>query len=52
MTEESYVHCIETTIKIAEQLRGESKDLRANMFKARERARNQMHAQSQMVIFY
>lgn len=49
MTEESYVHCIENTIKIAEQLMSESKDLRQTMFKAREQARNQMYAQCQMV---
>ncbi|CAH0693924.1 unnamed protein product [Spodoptera exigua] len=49
MTEESYVHCIENTIKIAEQLMSESKDLRATMFKSREQARNQMYAQSQQV---
>uniref|UniRef100_A0A2A4J1A4 Tektin n=1 Tax=Heliothis virescens TaxID=7102 RepID=A0A2A4J1A4_HELVI len=49
MTEESYVHCIENTIKIAEQLMSESKTLRETMFKSREQARNQMHAQSQQV---
>lgn len=49
MTEESYVHCIENTIKIAEQLMSESKTLRETMFKSREQARNQMHAQSQHV---
>lgn len=49
MSEESYVSCIENTIKIAEQLMSESKTLRATMFKAREQARNQMYAQSQQV---
>ncbi|XP_046969027.1 tektin-B1-like [Vanessa cardui] len=49
MTEESYVHCIENTLKIAEQLMRESKDLREIMFKSREQARNQMYAQSQQV---
>ncbi|XP_072947873.1 tektin-B1-like [Epargyreus clarus] len=49
MTEESYVHCIENTIKIAEQLMKESKDLRETMFKSREQATNQMYAQSQQV---
>ncbi|XP_075978920.1 tektin-B1-like [Anticarsia gemmatalis] len=49
MTEESYVHCIENTIKIAEQLMAESKNLRETMFKSRETARNQMHAQCQHV---
>ncbi|KAL4702864.1 hypothetical protein ACJJTC_009066 [Scirpophaga incertulas] len=49
MTEESYVHCIENTIKIAEQLMSESRTLRERMFKAREQARNQMYAQSQFV---
>ncbi|RVE47374.1 hypothetical protein evm_007973 [Chilo suppressalis] len=49
MTEESYVHCIENTIKIAEQLMCESKGLRESMFKAREQARNQMYAQCQTV---
>lgn len=49
MTEESYAHCIQNTIKIAEQLMSESKDLRATMFKSREQARNQMYAQSQQV---
>lgn len=47
MTEESYVNCIENTVKIAEQLMSESKALRATMFKSREQARNQMYAQSQ-----
>ncbi|CAK1585887.1 unnamed protein product [Parnassius mnemosyne] len=49
MTEESYVHCIENTIKIANQLMEESKALRESMFKSREQARNQMYAQSQEV---
>lgn len=49
MTEESYVHCIENTIRIAEQLMKESKELRETMFKSREQARNQMYAQSQQV---
>ncbi|CAH2090746.1 unnamed protein product [Euphydryas editha] len=49
MTEESYVHCIENTIKIAEQLMRESKNLRETMFKSREQAKNQMYAQSQQV---
>ncbi|CAG4946442.1 unnamed protein product [Parnassius apollo] len=49
MTEESYVHCIENTIKIANQLMDESKALRESMFKSREQARNQMYAQSQEV---
>lgn len=49
MSEESYVQCIQNTIKIAEQLMGESKALRENMFKAREQARNQMYAQSQQL---
>ncbi|XP_045495874.1 tektin-B1-like [Colias croceus] len=49
MTEESYVHCIENTIKIAEQLIRESKALRETMFKSREQARNQMFAQNQQV---
>lgn len=49
MTEESYVDCIENTIKIAEQLMVESKALRERMFKCRETARNQMYAQSQTV---
>nr|XP_034831405.1 tektin-B1-like [Maniola hyperantus] len=49
MTEESYVHCIENTINIAEQLMRESKELRETMFKSREQARNQMYAQSQQV---
>ncbi|XP_050351742.1 tektin-B1-like [Nymphalis io] len=49
MTEESYIHCIENTVKIAEQLMKESKDLREIMFKSREQARNQMYAQSQQV---
>ncbi|CAG9794081.1 unnamed protein product [Diatraea saccharalis] len=48
-SEESYVHCIENTIKIAEQLMSESKALRESMFKAREQARNQMYAQCQTV---
>ncbi|XP_045766819.1 tektin-B1-like [Maniola jurtina] len=49
MTEESYVHCIENTINIAEQLMRESKELRETMFRSREQARNQMYAQSQQV---
>ncbi|KAJ0178067.1 hypothetical protein K1T71_005890 [Dendrolimus kikuchii] len=49
MTEESYVHCIENTVKIAEQLMSESKALRETMFKSREQARNQMYAQCQLV---
>lgn len=49
MTEESYVHCIENTIQIAEQLMRESKNLRETMFKSREQARNQMYAQNQQV---
>ncbi|XP_038206341.1 tektin-2-like [Zerene cesonia] len=49
MTEESYVHCIENTVKIAQQLMRESKSLRETMFKSREQARNQMFAQSQQV---
>ncbi|XP_063623751.1 tektin-B1-like [Cydia splendana] len=49
MTEESYVNCIENTVQIAEQLMAESKALRATMFKSREQASNQMHAQSQEV---
>ncbi|XP_028157697.1 tektin-B1-like [Ostrinia furnacalis] len=49
ISEESYVNCIENTIKIAEQLMSESKTLRETMFKAREQARNQMYAQSQQV---
>ena len=49
MSEESYIHCIENTIKIAEQLMRESKELRGTMFKSREQARNQMYAQSQQV---
>lgn len=49
MTEESYVDCIENTVKIAEQLMAESKTLRETMFKAREQAKNQMYAQSQQV---
>ncbi|XP_049874325.1 tektin-B1-like [Pectinophora gossypiella] len=49
MSEESYVNCIENTIKIAEQLMAESKTLRETMFKARENARNQMYVQCQTV---
>lgn len=49
MSEESYVHCIENTIKISEQLMTESKTLRETMFRTRETARNQMHAQCQQV---
>ncbi|KAJ2943536.1 hypothetical protein O0L34_g16645 [Tuta absoluta] len=49
MSEQAYADCIENTIKIAEQLMAESKALRENMFKARETARNQMQAQSQVV---
>ncbi|XP_063828348.1 tektin-B1-like [Ostrinia nubilalis] len=49
ISEESYVNCIENTIKIAEQLMSESKTLRETMFKACEQARNQMYAQSQQV---
>ncbi|CAH2039224.1 unnamed protein product, partial [Iphiclides podalirius] len=49
MTEENYVHCVENTIRIAEQLMVDSKGLRASMFKSREQATNQMYAQSQMV---
>ncbi|XP_013172105.1 PREDICTED: tektin-B1-like [Papilio xuthus] len=49
MSEESYVHCIENTIKIANQLMTESKELRETMFKSREQAKNQMYAQSQEV---
>lgn len=47
MTEESYIDCIENTIKISEQLMAESKSLRETMFKSRENAKNQMYAQSQ-----
>ncbi|XP_050665588.1 tektin-B1-like [Leptidea sinapis] len=49
MSEENYVNCIETTIKIAEQLMKESKVLRETMFKSCEQAANQMYAQSQQV---
>ncbi|KPI97159.1 Tektin-B1 [Papilio xuthus] len=49
MSEESYVHCIENTIKFANQLMTESKELRETMFKSREQAKNQMYAQSQEV---
>ncbi|XP_041986690.1 tektin-B1-like [Aricia agestis] len=49
MTEESYVHCIENTISIADQLMKESRDLRETMFRSRETARNEMYAQSQQV---
>ncbi|CAK1544843.1 unnamed protein product [Leptosia nina] len=49
MTEDSYVHCIENTIKIAEQLMKESKCLRETMFKSREQVRNQLYAQCQAV---
>ncbi|CAG9561492.1 unnamed protein product [Danaus chrysippus] len=49
MTEESYVHCIENTIQIANQLMKESKALRETMFKSCEQARNQMYDQNQRV---
>lgn len=49
MTEDNYVHCVENTIQIAEQLMSASKGLRGSMFKSREEARNQMYAQSQTV---
>ncbi|XP_014356345.2 tektin-B1 [Papilio machaon] len=49
MSEESYVNCIENTIKIANQLMTESKELRETMYKSREQAKNQMYAQSQEV---
>ncbi|XP_022129659.2 tektin-B1-like [Pieris rapae] len=49
ITEESYVHCIENTIKIAEQLMRESKSLRETMFRSREQVKNQLYAQCQAV---
>nr|XP_021202346.1 tektin-B1 [Bombyx mori] len=49
ITEINYVECIENTVKIAESLMSESKNLRETMFRSREQAQNQMYAQCQTV---
>ncbi|XP_048487710.1 tektin-2 [Plutella xylostella] len=49
MSEEAYIDCIKNTIDIAERLMFESKNLREQMFRSRETARNQMRAQSDAV---